>query len=176
MASYFQALSEQLPTRQSLGSHLHAVNERLPSGTNYVVAGAVVGAAAIPLAGMAAGATVPWAMSAFGTVVPGVGTMHAAGGVAATLQWASTAFTGGVAWYGAAAGAGAAAAATTATGSAGGESDDATAQTGCKCQRKCCKRHADGEEATQDGGEAECDDTHGAARCKRVEVALGDVE
>ena len=41
-----------------------------------------------------AGALVPWAMSAFGTVVPGVGTMHTVGGVAATLQTASVATIG----------------------------------------------------------------------------------
>lgn len=38
----------------------------------------------------AASAAVPPVMSFFGTVVPGVGTMHAAGGAAATLQWFST--------------------------------------------------------------------------------------
>lgn len=38
-------------------------------------------------------ALVPWAMATFGTVVPGVGTIHAslaAGGVAATLQATSS--------------------------------------------------------------------------------------
>jgi hypothetical protein len=41
----------------------------------------------------AAGALVPIAMSTFGTVVANVGTMHAAGGVAATLQAVSMAAT-----------------------------------------------------------------------------------
>lgn len=39
--------------------------------------------AAVPLL---AGALVPAAMTAFGTVVPGLGTLHKAGGVAAVLQ------------------------------------------------------------------------------------------
>jgi hypothetical protein len=34
---------------------------------------------------------IPWAMSLFGTVVSGVGTIHQAGGVAATLQATTTA-------------------------------------------------------------------------------------
>lgn len=38
------------------------------------------------VAGMGANMLVPVAMAAFGTVVPGVGTIHTAGGVAATLQ------------------------------------------------------------------------------------------
>ncbi len=37
-------------------------------------------------AGVGAKLLVPVAMTAFGTVVPGVGTIHAAGGVAAVLQ------------------------------------------------------------------------------------------
>lgn len=50
---------------------------------------AVGGAVLLPVVGLLAGALVPSAMSSFGTVVSGVGTMHAtaaAGGVAATLQ------------------------------------------------------------------------------------------
>lgn len=50
---------------------------------------AAVGAVALPAVGSIAGALVPTAMSAFGTVVAGVGTLHAplaAGGVAAILQ------------------------------------------------------------------------------------------
>ena len=50
------------------------------------------GVAACPLLSLAAIALVPTAMSSFGTVVVGVGTMHAplaAGGVAATLQASS---------------------------------------------------------------------------------------
>ena len=84
------------------------VYDQMPQQAKYVAGGVAVGAAAVPLAGMGAAAAIPWAMSTFGTVVPGVGTIHAAGGVAATLQWASTAFTGAAAWYGAAAGAAAA--------------------------------------------------------------------
>jgi len=45
---------------------------------------AAVGAAAVTVTTVPA--AVPLAMSTFGTVVPGVGTMHAAGGLAATLQ------------------------------------------------------------------------------------------
>ena len=52
---------------------------------------AVVTATAVPVVGWLAGALVPTAMSLFGTVVSGVGTMHAAGGVAATLQATSAA-------------------------------------------------------------------------------------
>lgn len=48
--------------------------------------GAAVGGAVAGVSQSAAGALVPWAMSTFGTVVPGVGTIHAAGGAAATLQ------------------------------------------------------------------------------------------
>ncbi len=54
----------------------------------------IVGAIAFPVVGVMAGALVPAAMSIFGTVTAGVGTMHAplvAGGVAATLQATSAA-------------------------------------------------------------------------------------
>ncbi len=63
---------------------------------NDVIVGGVGGAAGVgAVAGVqaAAGALVPWAMCAFGTVVPGVGTVHAAGGIAATLQAVSMAAT-----------------------------------------------------------------------------------
>ncbi|KAF0745286.1 hypothetical protein Ae201684P_011557 [Aphanomyces euteiches] len=40
----------------------------------------------VVVVGVTAGALVPLAMSIFGTVVSGVGTLHAAGGVAAALQ------------------------------------------------------------------------------------------
>jgi hypothetical protein len=56
---------------------------------------AAIGLAAVPVLGLTAGALVPVAMSTFGVVVLGVGTMHAslaAGGVAATLQVLSAAF------------------------------------------------------------------------------------
>ena len=45
------------------------------------------------LAGMGTQNLIPIAMSAFGTVLPGVGTIHAAGGVAAFLQSAAAAAT-----------------------------------------------------------------------------------
>ncbi len=60
--------------------------------TIAIVAGLGLAGAAAPLAvAYGAGALVPWAMSTFGTVVPGVGTLHAVGGVAATLQYTSVA-------------------------------------------------------------------------------------
>lgn len=58
------------------------------SSTNAVMGG-VVGAGTVFAAGTLAGAAVPWAMTTFGTVVSGVGTIHtsaAAGGFAANLQ------------------------------------------------------------------------------------------
>jgi len=54
--------------------------------TVAIAAGAVVTATTAIVAPPVAGFFVPYAMSAFGTVVSGVGTIHAAGGVAATLQ------------------------------------------------------------------------------------------
>jgi hypothetical protein len=58
-----------------------------------IVASCVVGGALLPIAGgLAATSLVPIAMAEFGTVIAGVGTIHAsfaAGGVAATLQVAS---------------------------------------------------------------------------------------
>lgn len=53
------------------------------------VVGGVIGAGTVIAAGTLAGAAVPWAMSSFGTVVSGVGTIHTsatAGGIAANLQ------------------------------------------------------------------------------------------
>jgi hypothetical protein len=76
-------------------------SETSPVATSYlstpvvVLACAAAGVAAVPALGLTAGALVPTAMSTFGTVVPGVGTIHAslaAGGVAATLQASSAAF------------------------------------------------------------------------------------
>jgi hypothetical protein len=46
------------------------------------VAAAGVGVVGATATQLIAGAAVPYAMSAFGTVVSGVGTLHAAGGVA----------------------------------------------------------------------------------------------
>jgi hypothetical protein len=58
-----------------------------------VAQGAVVGGAAgvgvVAGAQAVAGLLVPWAMSTFGTVVAGVGTITTAGGVVATLQTVS---------------------------------------------------------------------------------------
>ena len=51
-----------------------------------VALGAGVGATGGAAVQVIAGYLVPVAMSYFGTVVSGVGTLHAAGGVAATLQ------------------------------------------------------------------------------------------
>ncbi|EQC28033.1 hypothetical protein SDRG_14129 [Saprolegnia diclina VS20] len=60
--------------------------------TLYAIAGwGAAGVAAPLLLSVGAAAAVPWAMSTFGTVVSGVGTLHAAGGVAATLQAGSAA-------------------------------------------------------------------------------------
>lgn len=52
-------------------------------------AGAVLGASTVLAAGAVSGAAVPWAMTTFGKVVPGLGTIHtaaSAGGIAAKLQ------------------------------------------------------------------------------------------
>jgi len=49
------------------------------------------GVGAVASVQVAAAAIVPGAMSFFGTIVPGVGTIHASGGVAATLQCFSVA-------------------------------------------------------------------------------------
>ncbi len=55
--------------------------------TNFdrLVQAATVGGT-IYIAGIGAGMLIPGAMASIGTIVPGVGTMHAAGGVAAVLQ------------------------------------------------------------------------------------------
>jgi hypothetical protein len=91
---------------RSEGSGLHIGNLHIPQTPLRIAAGVAVGVAAVPLLGMAAAAAVPAAMSTFGTVVAGVGTIHApfaAGGVAATLQVAAgtLATTGAVAVGGA---------------------------------------------------------------------------
>jgi hypothetical protein len=41
------------------------------------------------IAGIGAGMLIPAAMASFGTIVPGVGTLHAAGGIASLLQSAA---------------------------------------------------------------------------------------
>lgn len=58
----------------------------MSQGAQTIFAYGAAGAAAVPLAGITANALVSPAMTYFGTVVPGVGTLHAAGGVAAKLQ------------------------------------------------------------------------------------------
>lgn len=65
------------------------VYDKIPKQVKYVAGAAAAGAAAIPLTVLSTAAAIPWAMSTFGTVVPGVGKMHAAGGVAGTLQRSS---------------------------------------------------------------------------------------
>ena len=76
-----------------------------------IASNAAKGVGVVLLTGAAAQAAVPYAMSAFGTVVSGVGTLHApaaANGIAASLQVASHALFGFKAVAGgAAAGAGA---------------------------------------------------------------------
>lgn len=83
------------------GKHIHPLV--------WCISAGVAGAALVPAMGLGAAALVPTAMSTFGTVVSGVGTMHAslaAGGVAATLQASSAALlTTEAAAYGAAIGA-----------------------------------------------------------------------
>ena len=59
--------------------------DTIPTTTPIAVSG-IIGAV-VPVV---SGALVPVAMSAFGVVTNGVGTIHAAGGIAATLQYVST--------------------------------------------------------------------------------------
>ena len=58
-----------------------------------VIAEGLAAAGAVVCVGVAMKALVPIAMAKFGVVVSGVGTLHAPGGVAATLQAASHALT-----------------------------------------------------------------------------------
>jgi hypothetical protein len=56
----------------------------------HVLVGGVAGSSCVVVAGALSGTAIPWAMSAYGAVLPGMGTMHtsaAAGGIAANLQW-----------------------------------------------------------------------------------------
>jgi len=59
---------------------------------NKLVQVATVGVT-VYIAGIGANMLIPAAMASFGTIVPGVGTMHTAGGVAAILQSVSAACT-----------------------------------------------------------------------------------
>ncbi len=52
---------------------------------NYIKNASIVGGSVLAT-GAGASVLVPIAMTTFGTVVSGIGTLHAAGGVAATLQ------------------------------------------------------------------------------------------
>jgi hypothetical protein len=68
---------------------VRASRSRDKGAVRKVVVGVGVGVGSVlGLAAVTSG-VVPWAMSTFGTVVPGVGTMHAVGGVAAKLQTTS---------------------------------------------------------------------------------------
>ncbi len=63
-----------------------------------LIAATATGAVLFPILGLAAGAMVPFAMSSFGTVVAGVGTLHAplaSYGCAAVLQASSAALVSG---------------------------------------------------------------------------------
>ena len=52
---------------------------------NYIKNASIVGGSVLAT-GAGASVLVPVAMTTFGTVVSGIGTLHAAGGIAATLQ------------------------------------------------------------------------------------------
>jgi hypothetical protein len=58
-----------------------------------IVKNATIVGGSVLVAGLGASMLIPVAMTTFGTVVSGVGTIHAAGGVAATLQSAAAACT-----------------------------------------------------------------------------------
>lgn len=58
-----------------------------------IVKNAAVVSGSVLAVGTGASIVVPAAMATFGTVVPGVGTIHTAGGIAATLQSTSAACT-----------------------------------------------------------------------------------
>lgn len=58
-----------------------------------IVKNAAVVSGGVLAVGLCANVLIPAAMTTFGTVIPGVGTIHAAGGVAATLQSTAAACT-----------------------------------------------------------------------------------
>jgi len=58
-----------------------------------IVKNATIVSGSVLVAGLGASMLIPVAMTTFGTVVSGVGTIHAAGGVAATLQSTAAACT-----------------------------------------------------------------------------------
>jgi hypothetical protein len=51
-----------------------------------IIKNASIASGSVLAAGAGASMLIPIAMTTFGTVVPGIGTLHVAGGVAATLQ------------------------------------------------------------------------------------------
>tara|TARA_Y100000589_G_C26781642_1_gene478048 strand:- start:41 stop:286 length:246 start_codon:yes stop_codon:yes gene_type:complete len=58
-----------------------------------IVKNAAIATGSVLVAGASANVLIPVAMSTFGTVVSGVGTIHVAGGLAATLQSTAAACT-----------------------------------------------------------------------------------
>ena len=60
---------------------------------NYIIKNATIVGGGVLAAGMGATMLIPAAMATFGTVVPGVGTIHVAGSIAATLQSTAAACT-----------------------------------------------------------------------------------
>lgn len=58
-----------------------------------IVKNATIASGSVLIAGFGANILIPAAMATFGTVVPGIGTIHAAGGIAATLQSTAAACT-----------------------------------------------------------------------------------
>jgi hypothetical protein len=83
---------------ESHGKSTEAGNNKNPKGTKnnglgivgQIAVGTVTGVVGVAAVTYGSAALVPYAMYAFGTVVPGVGTIHAslaAGGVAANLQF-----------------------------------------------------------------------------------------
>jgi len=51
-----------------------------------IIKNASIASGSVLVAGVGASMLIPVAMTTFGTVLPGIGTIHVAGGVAATLQ------------------------------------------------------------------------------------------
>ncbi|TPX44528.1 hypothetical protein SeLEV6574_g04436 [Synchytrium endobioticum] len=69
-----------------------ALRRMAPSSTTrWPISSFALGGAATVAAAKVIGAAVPYLMFMFGTVVPGVGTLHAAGGAAAVAQYLSAA-------------------------------------------------------------------------------------
>ena len=67
----------------------HKVSDAIPSICKNAITGTALGASTVFAVGAISGAAIPWAMTTFGTVVQGMGTIHiaaSAGGIAANLQ------------------------------------------------------------------------------------------